>query len=832
MKILKSALFSCLLLGICSVMQGYDLNNKALTPVTHKKAPNHKPFKLVQNGNLRFSIVVEPGAEFNRKAEKTITRAANTLADAFEKCTGKRPPIVKTADAGKYPFAIYVGASAKARKAGLEPLKLPDQGFAIKTFDKGVYIVGNDSCVDPAYKKEPLDYRGSSTGTFYGACDFAERILGVRYFFPGQYGTYAPKVKNLELKPFSYIDYPRFNIRGFAWYMYVSFASDAMMKYWEPYMGKLPKRNTSFAAFWRMGSTAQPGGDHCPRPERIAAAYPDKLKTLFYTSPTGKFWYNPKAHIGNYYNVIDLGFIDIYMDACRKFYASKKDVVGFGPHVNKDYISFGICDTYMPLSEVINDPQIRKLGLITQKDIDLDLDPDSAMRNVYGRFYQNMANRIKKEFPGKKLFILAYYNSKCAPDADKWKLPENVEINLCDGRLPLKTRNKAAMLKSEKLIRSWYEALGNRPIMRLWLYNSRSNPFARAISGEFVGDVPKLFGKYLNPKGGMFFDVDGGKDFWHYYYSLYAACRSQWNPAWDVDAGIDEHWNLFYGPKAGPYLKEFHRILKKAYIVHAVPSGDAVPVYPLQIINKMEKLLKQAEKQLKPGSVEMRRFRLLAAPWPKSFQTMRNRLAYEAPTHNVYRLLSAERFNVKSSAIENFWKKAKVMPLRSIHTGSTKITYPTIVKLAWDNENLYGLTESSFDPKPNPRKDIWHNCSFELFVSPGMNKEIKYQIAFDAVGQKFSAMQRLLPIPQPVDMAWKAPGFQFHNFRKNGKWYAKFKIPFAIFDKKPQVYDSWNFNLVRNKITAPSEVVGSSLTMGNNHNTAMYGIIKFAGKGE
>lgn len=831
-KFLKVSLLSVFTCGIFVIVHGYDLNNKALTPVTHQKAAIHAPIKLIKNGELRFAIAVDPDAEFNKKGDKCFKRSAKTLADAFEKCTGKRPAIISTSDAGKYPYVIYIGASQMAKKAGIDPMKLPVQGFTVRTFAKGVFIVGNDSVVDPDYKKKPLDYRGSSIGTFYGTCDFAERILGVRYFYPGKYGTYAPAIKNLELKPFAYMDYPRFKTRGFAWYMYVSFENDKMMKYWEPYMGKLPKRDTSFGHFWRMGSTLSPGGAHCPRPDKIAIGYPDKLKKIFYTSPGGRFWYNPRNHIGNYYDVVNLEFADILLDACRKFYKSngKIDLAGFGNQVNSEYISFGVCDTYMPVSEVLADPRIRKMGLITQKDIDSD--PDGAMRNVYGRFYQYLGKKIKREFPDKRLFILAYYNSKCAPDAGKWKLPDNVEIYLCDGRLPLKTRNKAEMQKSKKLFESWYAALGNRPILRLWLYNTRSNPFARAVAGEFVGDVPKLLGKYMSPEGGMFFDLNGGKDFWHYYYSLYAACRSQWNPAWNVDVGIDEHWNLFYGPKAGPYLKEFHRILKKAYIDYAVPSSDAMAVYPPRVIDQLEKNLKMAGKQLKPGTVEFRRYKLFAAPWPKNLQTMRNRLAYEAPTYNVYRLLSAERVSVKSPTIETFWKKAKIMPLQDTRTGIKQITYPTIVKLAWDNKALYGLMESSFDPAPDNKKDIWHNNGFELLFSPGMNKEVKYQLAFDITGQKYSSMQRLLPIPQPVDLQWKAPGFQFYNFRKDGKWYAKFRVPFSVFGKKVQVYDSWNFNLVRNKVTAPREIVGSSLTLGNNHNTAMFGIIRFAGKGE
>ena len=159
MNIMKSVFLSLLAFCISFAVQGYDLNNKALTPVTHKKAPNHAPVKLVENGELRFAIAVDESAEFNRKAKKCFTRSANSLASAFERCTGKRPPVISIADAGKYPFVIYVGASKEARKAGIDPMKLPEQGFIIQTFSKGVYIVGHDSSVDPNYKKGHLVQR-------------------------------------------------------------------------------------------------------------------------------------------------------------------------------------------------------------------------------------------------------------------------------------------------------------------------------------------------------------------------------------------------------------------------------------------------------------------------------------------------------------------------------------------------------------------------------------------------------------------------------------------------------------------------------------------------
>ena len=105
----------------------------------------------------------------------------------------------------------------------------------------------------------------------------------------------------------------------------------------------------------------------------------------------------------------------------------------------------------MPLSEVIHDPVVRKLNLITENDIRRG--KDAEMANVYGRFYQYLANRVKKELPGKKLWILAYYNTKFASLDPQWKLPDNVEVNLCIGGLPLKTRNRAAMEKARGIFK-------------------------------------------------------------------------------------------------------------------------------------------------------------------------------------------------------------------------------------------------------------------------------------------------------------------------------------------------------------------------------------------
>ncbi len=832
MKTIELILLAVLLAPAIS-LYGYDLKTRALTPVSFEESPVHAPLTLVENGNLHFSIVTDLKIESRQKnnTEKSIAPAVSVLSEAFEKCTGKKPEIFDITELEKarrkYPYLIVVGDNELVRKNGIDVMKLPEQGFAIKTFEHGIIIAGYDSSLIEGYNLDPLDYRGAATGTKYGAYDFAERFMGIRYFFPGDYGTCWPKADTLTITPVYYTDYPRFNTRGSRYSLWCTVNSEAMLKMWEPYMGRLKQYDTSFGDRWRFGGTMPPGGAHCPTPQALANAYPDKLNTIFYTSPSGKFYYEPKEHTGNYYNVMDLKFADLLIGAIREYYQSggKTDKGRFAHQVNNTYISFGLCDTYLPESEIIGHPAIHELGLVSNGD--RARGEDAFMANVYARFYQYFANRIKEEFPGKKLYILAYYNSRNASLDPRWKLPENVEVNLCDFRLPLKTRNPKAMDDVRQCFREWYQALGARPVQKVWLYSSRVDPFAQALAGEFVGDVPKIMGKYLGRDGSMFLDCLGS-DLWYYYYSAYAAHRSQWNPDWDVDAGIDEHWSLFYGPQCGPILQEFHKTLKDMFIRYAVPSEEHVPAYPPETLDRLEKLLKQAESVLAPDTPEMRRFRLFATPWPKNFEMQRARSQYEKPVYSIHRFTSGEDMHAPDT-----WKKIHPIPLRNPRGDTVSCRFSPEVKLAWDSTGIHGRFKIPYSPMSDMKKSLWQNDNFEMFFLSGVEGEVKHQIAFDAVNQPYFSRQRILPIPQPVDIQWKPAGFLLKNTLSESTWTGEFFIPFHdLVEKTPTAYDCWQFNLVHNKNSDPKEVSGSSLTLGNNHNTTMYGIIKFAGKGD
>lgn len=820
------------LLGSCLA---YDLHTRELTPIVEKARPSGAPMRLVENGELRFAIVTDKTAEkmtgkINRTG-KSIEPAVADLVKAFEWTTGKMPEIIdenETEKLARYPYWLVVGDSKLARTNGIDVTKLPTEGFVIKSFERGLVIAGRDTSLVEGYGMKPLSQETTGKGTYNGAIDFIERFLGVRFYFPGN-GIWKPACVDLVVEPVWYEDAPYFAYRGDGYWPYESTSTKEKYNRWKKYMGENPyglefQKTPSFLRFWRIGGVRETFAGHCPFPDRMLKSHPDKIETMFYRSPCGKLWMNREAHIGNYWNVLDLKFADLLVEDYRRLFNSdgKDDPGGYRSACGRKMLSFGVCDTFLPYSDMVNHPVVQELNLIAESDIKRDA--DAALANVYGRFFQYLGNRVGKEFPGTKLGLLIYYNAKCASLDPRWRLPNNVEVNVCDGRLPKWTRSPQAMEKSKQLFREWYEALGNRPVTEAWLYNGmRENPFERAISAEYIGDVPKVLGRYFG-RGRVFFDNGGGWDYWHSYYAMYAGTKSQWNPDFDVEAAIDAHWKRLYGEKPGECLRKFHKILRAMHEETFCRGEEEVPLYPVELVAKAEQLLDEGRAALLPGSEEEKRYGLVADYFAKGFKTQKARAAYETPVHNVRKL--------EGYADDAFWADVAGVELMNPTTGSKTFRESVAAKFAWDEKGVYMRLTGAFDPLANEKADIWGNTRFELFISPGLKKEVKYQVAGDVLGRTFSQMQRKLPIEQPSDLDWDHKGFRSTPSVGRDGWRIDAFLPFAGLGTTPRAYDQWNANFVYTKGGSKTELAGNSLTLGNHHNMVLWGIFRFLGKGD
>ncbi|MBP8952095.1 MAG: hypothetical protein KBI47_06875 [Armatimonadetes bacterium] len=154
---------------------------------------------LVVGGNARSVVVTAD------EPSPVATYAAGELVAHVEKATGVRLEVIREADLrnGDSRVPIYVGATAAAKQAGLDPDALPGETYRIKAIGGSVFILGREDGRD-LFTAKPMRWqdrfvRETRRGTLYGVVDFLERTLGVRWLWPGDLGTYVPRRTNLAV---------------------------------------------------------------------------------------------------------------------------------------------------------------------------------------------------------------------------------------------------------------------------------------------------------------------------------------------------------------------------------------------------------------------------------------------------------------------------------------------------------------------------------------------------------------------------------------------------------------------------------------------------------
>ena len=654
----------------------FDLHTKALPKIDDLKPPAGGPVKLVENGKLRFAIVGDL-RKLNYRSSPFY--AGNVLKEAFRNTVGEEPEYLDAekdrAKWEKLPAIILVGDSVAAREFGFDADALPDQGFQVSTFKKGVAIIGNEKLkVGREPPKGERDSRSPPNSVCYGAVDFCERILDCRYYFPGEYGFCFPKIKDLTVDPVAYASAPYFNTRGNPYAFYCEMRTPEQKARWADYMGKAPS-GVDIKARWRLGQTMETLGKHAPEPRGLYEAYPEQRKQIFYTSPNGRFWCDPKNYFANYYDVFHLGkgsFADILIEGWKEYYASgrKTNRGGVGTLAGQEWINFGVTDVYMNPEDCIADPVVKSEKLITDEDFKraAEVDGRAVMANVYGRFYSYLCGRIAKELPDKKLFILAYYNCKYAPT--RYKLPANFDAIVCDGSLLSFVMDPRARLKSRALFKSWYDAMDGRAPSMAYLY-ACGDPFGVGITPEYIGEAVKMLGPYLG-KTGIFFD---GTRNWHHFYGWYIGAHQQWDPDFDAVAAFDDMADRMFGKAAGT-MKEFHRRLRANCEKYVMPTlFDRDLVYPLAEVDALEKLLAEAQAAVKGDDLAAKRVKLVADGWPEAFKRQREKIAKrKAAADGVYPV-------ARRTAEVVDWSKIPAVP------GSNGL------KFVWDERGLYGRAD-------------------------------------------------------------------------------------------------------------------------------------------
>ena len=818
-----------LLLSAASLF-GYDLHVRSLTPIVEQPVPAGEAIRLYENGEPQFAIVAlreNGGRSRLGKCGYSIVPALTTLSNAFAKCFGKGPAVFKPAqtnEIAKYRYRILVGDQPEAVALGLDFRKLPDQGFAVRTFERGVAIVGNDTSLDPDYNRDPLDRKGDGLGTFYGVLDFCERFLGVRFYFPGADGTIFPPQKDLTVRPVSYVDRPVFQRRGTPYSIYLGVKDDKILSEMEKCCATMRrwdgKGDTSIGGLWRVGGTTPPRHEHYPEPLSFTKGMSSNdLRRVFYTTTSGKLMYNPKGHFGNYYDIIHLdGFAQVYADAVKEFIDSKGKVNPHGfqnGYINNTSVTYSQCDSFLRREMFIDDPVVKELGLVSADDLEFAKEEERGLtRNVCGRFHQHLAKLLATAAPGRTVCFSAYYNTLWAPTDPRWTLPGNVDVEVCDGCLLTLPWCEKYRARSRALFGGWSKAMGGKPVGTAYLYNP-GDPVMRAFVGENICEAVKVLGPLL---GNAHINVDCCSDY-RIFYAYYTMNKAQWNPALDPTAAIDEAFELCCGPKAGAVLKRFHRELFRIYRETCCRTGSFRLELSGRDVMRFERALAKAKELVAPGSAEARRLALITSYWTDVFSRAGRKAGSRPAEYLVPRVKSSE-VSVDGKADEAFWADVKPQAFFECRTGRPAYA-PCALRLVRDDTGFVGFFETDDPPQKGDVVEFY-------FVQPKW--EEWHRIAVGADGRVLSDRKRELPIPQPVDTQWDVTkeGFTCRVFRTATRWGVEFHAPFRMFfePREPWSNAVWKFNCVKTRAAEPRTHDGTSMTAGKDTDISAFSTIR------
>jgi uncharacterized protein DUF4838 len=161
---------------------------------------------LVRDGKARAVVVMAD------EPTETARYAVEELVRHVKQATGVALAVVAESEVpADVHTRIYIGESETARQNGINPERLPREAYTMRSVGNDLFIVGREDDGDPLQQNNP------NAGTLFGVYEFIERVLGVRWLWPDELGTYVPKTDTVEIWSVSETSAPALTFRSLAW---------------------------------------------------------------------------------------------------------------------------------------------------------------------------------------------------------------------------------------------------------------------------------------------------------------------------------------------------------------------------------------------------------------------------------------------------------------------------------------------------------------------------------------------------------------------------------------------------------------------------------------
>ena len=502
----------------------------------------HAEITLCRDGAMLTTIIVpEQEAKRARKQvadlrseDANVSLAAAVVAHYLERITGAMPQIISDATVAPKDHAlICIGPVAQSEALMKEPPLKPEE-FLIRTAENVIHIVGGDVAENGDLVK----------GTLFGAYEFIESVLGVRWLFPGEHGEVVPQRETLVIGELNQRFQPpaqKRKVRNQAISREDTFAPvlakwGLTVELWKA--AHDPKTEGMWFRRMRLGQRIEIEGGHAYAGywEKHGAEHPE----WFALQPDGTRTQKPPRERLCKSNPELWDYIA--QQRIAEFKANPAMMTASLAPNDGGGNKFCMCEK----CRALDPPEAPKL--INDRSL---IDPATklpfpeypALSDRVFTFFNEIAKRVRAEVPDRNLVAYAYSVYRTPP----MRLGP-LEPNLIVGYVGLDLEDIDAWSKIAPQLYIRPNDLG--PAIDLGMPRNHAVHLAKAV-------------KFCVEHHAIGFDFDNCHGNWSSHgLDYYVLCKALWNPDLDVRAVIADYCRAAYGPAAEPMLR-YHERLEK-----------------------------------------------------------------------------------------------------------------------------------------------------------------------------------------------------------------------------------------------------------------------------
>jgi len=751
------------------------------------------------------------------KPPHAVKLAAKELQEHLFKMSGATL-VITNAPGTNLPLHIFVGRSTYTDQLGVTDKGLEHGAFRMVSVTNGLVLLGHDEDFKPP---EPMaknrddrpralkewDERTGATwlqpmelvfksynagldiweydqrGSLNAVHEFL-RLLGVRWYFPGEIGTVMPKLSGLELPALDVTCRPDFPIREFIFYRTYSGASrDEVL--WYLRLGLNPGAELVGTGPLGHGIVMVHGREEVKRAHPEYFALWGKRATAEGSGGHGKPCLSAP------------GLFEDNVRFVRKYF----DIY------NAPMVSVMPADGYS---------QICQCELCKGKDTP-ERGSSGRLSDYAWDYVNRVAIEVRKTHPDKKILCFAY-GSYLLPPEKIGKLSPNIVVGLCQWRSMF--YDKAARAKALELRQAWRKKTDSGPMV-IWEYYLHARPGREweSIPAVFPHLAAEDLRSLMDVSMGDFIEVyntsprleDKPDDLAINHLNLYITARLYWDTAQDTDKLLDDYYKLFYGPAARE-MKRFFEFCEANW-----PSMRS----RADLIKTMFELL-QAGRKAAGDSVYGKRVELIeryVEPLAKIRGGTAGGGGFAKPARpNAPAAYGQERPGIipviDGRLDEPFWKGQQKYPFKDLCTGlDVPPESRTIFISGWDRDALcFGISCHDSDmanlnitATNNHDEALWFGDSVDIILETDLHAY--YQIGVNPAGAVSEADRN----NEKINMEWRS-GAQVAVRREADHWSIEIRIPAAgsasdevdplqgVLGSKPWANHPWFFNICRQRV--------------------------------